>query len=151
MEFPRKHCVIGAVIGVLVAAWITAFFLKDSRRFGQDERRSLILYGTRRYLIAWALFGPDDARSTLRSILERQAIVKSVAFDGQTAGFSGAFSDGDTFSVPLPALPGVAFLPWWGLPMPFVPWGLRVWWKRRKQKLDEDNRKMRAKPKQPEW
>jgi len=137
MEIRRTHIFWGAVILAVVTAWAGMFFLRGGRRFALEERRDLTVYAARRYVIAWALFGPDGARATLRGIMDHQDMVTSVTFDEKTAGFTVGFVNREQFAVQLPELPPRAFAPWWSLTTPFLIWGGILAWKERKRRQED--------------
>ena len=149
MEVRRTHLLVGAMIAAVVAAWLTSFFLKGNRTFTIDERKDLVLYATRRYVIAWALFGPRNAQETLKSVLLKQSVVTSLTFEQGTASFKVVFSNREEFSVGLGALPDTAFLPWWSLPIPPLLWIGRMAWKAHRRKKPPP--KPRAKSGPLEW
>jgi len=129
MQIRRPHLIVSGIVLLALVVWVAMFFMKANRRFSIEERVDLVRYGARRYVISWAFFGPERARETLRSILTRQEFVVSLVCDTDSASFEVVFSNGEAASVPLPALPNRAFLPWWAFLIPPALWAARIAWK----------------------
>jgi hypothetical protein len=125
---------ISGIVLLVLVVWVAAFFLKANREFTVEERVDLVRYGARRYILSWAVFGPERARQTLRSIVGERDFVESLVCDTDSASFQVVFSNGEAARVPLPALPDRAFLPWWALLIPPALWAGRIAWKRHRSR-----------------